>query len=179
MDFIEKLPRTNSVHDVIWVIVDQLTKYAHFLAIREDYKKERLARLYINEIITRHGVPVSIIYDRDSHFTILAIATESIRNATGFEYCLPSLDRCNWDTHLPLVEFSYNKSYHTSVKCALFEALYGRKCQMPIAWAEVGESQLIGPEIVQETTAKIVQIKERLKTTQDHQKSYVNNRRKP
>ncbi|GKC36266.1 putative reverse transcriptase domain-containing protein [Tanacetum coccineum] len=84
----------------------------------------------------------------------------------------------NWDTHLSLVEFSYNNSYHTSVKCAPFEALYGRKCRTPIAWAEVGESQLIGPEIILETTDKIVQIKERLKTARDHQKSYADNRRK-
>ncbi|GJU49246.1 putative reverse transcriptase domain-containing protein [Tanacetum coccineum] len=85
----------------------------------------------------------------------------------------------NWDTHLPLVEFLYNNSYHTSVKCAPFEALYGRKCRMPIAWAEVGEIKLIGPEIVQETTDKIVQIKEKLKTARDRQKSYADNRRKP
>ncbi|GJX51491.1 putative reverse transcriptase domain-containing protein [Tanacetum coccineum] len=85
----------------------------------------------------------------------------------------------NWDTHLPLVEFSYNNSYHTSVKCAPFKALYGRKCRTPIAWAEVGESQLIGPEIVQETTDKIVQIEERLKTARDRQKSYADNQQNP
>ncbi|GJW66157.1 putative reverse transcriptase domain-containing protein [Tanacetum coccineum] len=79
----------------------------------------------------------------------------------------------NWDTDLPLVEFSYNNSYP---KCAPFEALYRRKCRMPIAWAEVGESKLIRPEIVQETTNKIVQIKERLKTARDLQKSYADNR---
>ncbi|GJR56420.1 putative reverse transcriptase domain-containing protein [Tanacetum coccineum] len=70
----------------------------------------------------------------------------------------------NWDTHLPLVEFSYNNSYHSSVKCAPFEALYGRKCRTAIAWAEVGESKLIGPKIFQKTTDKIVQIKEKLKS---------------
>ncbi|GKF47216.1 putative reverse transcriptase domain-containing protein [Tanacetum coccineum] len=85
----------------------------------------------------------------------------------------------NWDTHPPLVEFSYNNSYHSSVKCAPFEALYGRKCRMPIASAEVGESKLFGSEIVQETTDKIVQINERLKATRDRQKSYADNRRKP
>ncbi|GJT31231.1 putative reverse transcriptase domain-containing protein [Tanacetum coccineum] len=84
----------------------------------------------------------------------------------------------NWDTHLPLVEFSYKNSYHTSVKCAPFEALYGKKCRAPIAWAKVGENKLIGLEIVQETTDKIVQIKERLKTTRDRQKRYADNRRK-
>ncbi|GKB68929.1 putative reverse transcriptase domain-containing protein, partial [Tanacetum coccineum] len=85
----------------------------------------------------------------------------------------------NWDTHLPLVEFSYNNSYHSSVKCAPFEALYGRRCRTPIAWVEVGESKLIGPEIIKETTDKIVQIKGRLKTARDRHKSYVDNRRKP
>ncbi|GKF83716.1 putative reverse transcriptase domain-containing protein, partial [Tanacetum coccineum] len=75
--------------------------------------------------------------------------------------------------HLPLVEFSYNNSYHSSVRCAPFEALYGRKCHSPILWAEFGEGQLIGPEIVQETTKKILQIKDRLKVACDHQKSYA------
>nr|GEW14311.1 putative reverse transcriptase domain-containing protein [Tanacetum cinerariifolium] len=84
----------------------------------------------------------------------------------------------NWDTHLPLVEFSYNNSHHSSVKCAPFEALYGRKCRTPIAWAEVGESKLIRTEIIQETTDKIVQIKERLKTARDRLKSYADNRKK-
>ncbi|GKA24128.1 putative reverse transcriptase domain-containing protein [Tanacetum coccineum] len=79
----------------------------------------------------------------------------------------------SWDVHLPLVEFSYNNSYHSSVICASFEALYGRKCHSPIMWAEVGEGQLIGPELVPETTEKISQIKDRLKVAQDHQKSMV------
>ncbi|GJT42777.1 integrase, catalytic region, zinc finger, CCHC-type containing protein [Tanacetum coccineum] len=84
-----------------------------------------------------------------------------------------------WDTHLPLVEFSYNKNYHKSIKCAPFKALYGHKCRLPVIWAEIRESQLIGPEIVQETTKKIIQIKERLKTMRDCQKRYVDKRRKP
>ncbi|GJZ76357.1 putative reverse transcriptase domain-containing protein [Tanacetum coccineum] len=85
----------------------------------------------------------------------------------------------SWDTHLPLVEFSYNNSYHASIKCAPFEALYGRKCRSPVIWTEVGESQLIGPELVQETTEKIFQIQERLKTARSRQKSYADKRRKP
>ncbi|GJU90622.1 putative reverse transcriptase domain-containing protein [Tanacetum coccineum] len=87
--------------------------------------------------------------------------------------------RGSWDVHLPLVEFSYNNSYHSSVRYAPFEALYRRKCRSPILWAEVGEGQLIGPEIVQETTKKISQIKDRLKTARDRQKSYADKRRKP
>ena len=85
----------------------------------------------------------------------------------------------NWDEHLPLIEFSYNNSYHTSINAAPFEALYGRKCRTPVCWAEVGESQLSGPEIVQETTDRVIQIKERLKAARDRQKSYADNRRKP
>ncbi|GKG54420.1 putative reverse transcriptase domain-containing protein, partial [Tanacetum coccineum] len=69
----------------------------------------------------------------------------------------------SWDVHLPLLEFSYNNSYHSSVRCAPFEALYGRKCRSPIMWTEVGEGQLIRPELVQEITEKISQIKDRLK----------------
>ncbi|GJX12781.1 putative reverse transcriptase domain-containing protein [Tanacetum coccineum] len=143
-----KLPKSSSGHDTIWVVVDRLTKSAHFLPIREDYKTEKLAKIYTNEIVARHGVRTLITPDRQ-------------------------------DTHLPLIEFSYNNNYHTSIKCAPFEALYGRKCRSPIIWTEVGESQLNGPEIVQETTKKIVQIKERLKTARSHQKSYADKRRKP
>ncbi|GKE28283.1 putative reverse transcriptase domain-containing protein, partial [Tanacetum coccineum] len=94
-------------------------------------------------------------------------------------------ERASWtsrevgNVHLPLVEFSYNNSYHSSVRCASFEALYGRKCRSPIMWAEVGEGQLIGPELVQETTEKILHIKDRLKAARDRQKSYADKRRKP
>nr|GEY71199.1 putative reverse transcriptase domain-containing protein [Tanacetum cinerariifolium] len=87
--------------------------------------------------------------------------------------------RKGWDKHLPLVEFSYNNNYYTSIKAALFEALYGRKCRSPICWAEVGDSQHIGPEIIHETTEKIVQIKSRIQATCDRQKSYADVRRKP
>nr|GEX85511.1 reverse transcriptase domain-containing protein [Tanacetum cinerariifolium] len=85
----------------------------------------------------------------------------------------------SWDVHLPLVEFLYNNSYHSSVRCASFDALYGRKCRLPIMWAEVREGQLIGPELVQETTEKILQIKDSLKEARDRQKSYADKRRKP
>ncbi|GJU10214.1 putative reverse transcriptase domain-containing protein [Tanacetum coccineum] len=138
MDFITKLPRSKSRYDTIWIIVDRLTKSAHFLAIREDYSTQKLAKIYIDEIVARHG-----------------------------------------DVHLPLAEFSYNNSYHSSIRCALFEALYGRKCRSPVLWAEIGENSLIGPELVQETTDKVVLIKEKLKASRDRQKSYADNRRKP
>ncbi|GKF93505.1 putative reverse transcriptase domain-containing protein, partial [Tanacetum coccineum] len=84
-----------------------------------------------------------------------------------------------WDRHLPLVEFSYNNNYHTSIKVAPFEALYGRKCRSLICWAEVGDAQLTGSEIVHETTEKIIQVKKRIQAARDRQKSYVDRRRKP
>ncbi|GJR00298.1 putative reverse transcriptase domain-containing protein [Tanacetum coccineum] len=84
-----------------------------------------------------------------------------------------------WVSHLPLVEFSYNNSYNTSIKVAPFEALYGRKCRLPVCWAEVGEVQLTGPKIVQETTEKIIQIKQRIQAARDRQKSYADLKRKP
>ena len=84
-----------------------------------------------------------------------------------------------WEKYLPLAEFSYNNSYHSSIKAAPFEALYGRKCRSPVCWAEVGDSQLTGPELIQETTEKVVQIRNRLQAARDRQKSYADKRRKP
>ncbi|GJZ87523.1 putative reverse transcriptase domain-containing protein, partial [Tanacetum coccineum] len=151
------------------------------LPIREDYKTEKLAKIYVDEIVARHGealgtrLDMSTAYhpqtDGQSEHTIQTL--EDMLRACVMDF------GGSWDTHLPLIEFSYNNSYHTSIKCAPFEALYGRKCRSPVIWTEVGESQLIGPEIVQETTEKIVQIKERLKTARSRQKSYADKRRKP
>ncbi|GJW80623.1 putative reverse transcriptase domain-containing protein [Tanacetum coccineum] len=84
-----------------------------------------------------------------------------------------------WERHLPLIEFLYNNSYHASIKDAPFEALYGRKCRSPVCWAEVGDAQLIGPELIHETTEKIIQIKQRIQAARDRQKSYADVRRKP
>ncbi|GKD41605.1 putative reverse transcriptase domain-containing protein [Tanacetum coccineum] len=115
------------------------------LAMDFDYKMDRLARLYLNEIVARHGVLISIISDRDSRF--MSRFWQSMQEALRTRACILDF-KGSWDVHLSLVEFSYNNSYHSSVRCALFEALYGRKCRSPIMWAEVGEGQLIGPELV-------------------------------
>nr|GEZ64910.1 putative reverse transcriptase domain-containing protein [Tanacetum cinerariifolium] len=84
-----------------------------------------------------------------------------------------------WVNHLPLVEFSYNNNYHASIKAAPFEALYGRKCRSPVCWTEVGEAQILDPKLIQETTEKIVQIKQRMQAARDRQKSYADLKRKP
>ena len=203
MDFITKLPKSQSGCDTIWVIVDRLTKSAHFLAIKETNKMERLTRIYIKEVVSRHGVPISIISDRDARYTSnfwkslqkslgtrLDISTayhpqtdgQSERTIQTLEDMLQAsvIDFGNsWEVHLPLVDFSYNISYHTSIKATPFEALYGRKCRSPICWAEVSDSQLTGPELVHETTEKIVKIRNRMAAACDRQKSYANQRRKP
>ncbi|GJS48027.1 putative reverse transcriptase domain-containing protein [Tanacetum coccineum] len=175
MDFVTKFPKTINGHDTIWVIVDRLTESAHFLPMHKNHKMESLARLYLNEIVARHGVPISIISDRDIRF--ISRFWQSMQEALGTR--LDMNFRGSWDVHLPLVEFLYSNSYHSSVRCAPFEALYGRKCCSLILWVEVKEGQLIGPELVQETTEKISQIKDRLKAARDRQKSYADKRRKP
>nr|GEV27304.1 putative reverse transcriptase domain-containing protein [Tanacetum cinerariifolium] len=161
MDFVSGLPRILNGYDSIWVIVDCLTKSAHFLPMKKTDSIEKLAQLYLKEIICRHGVPVSIILDRDktngqSERTIQTL--EDMLRACAIDF------GNSWDRHLPLVEFSYNNSYHASIKAAPFEALYGRKCRLPVYWSEVGDSQLTGPELIRETTENIVQIKNRLLT---------------
>ncbi|GJT02395.1 putative reverse transcriptase domain-containing protein [Tanacetum coccineum] len=141
---------------------------------RENDPMEKLMKLYMKEVVTRHGVPVSIISDRDGRFTSL------FWQALHMELRGTRLDLSTaFIPHLPLVEFSYNNSYHTSIKAAPFEALYGRKCRSPVCWAEVGDAQLTGPAIIHETTEKIVQIKSRIQAARDRQKSYANIRRKP
>ncbi|GJZ42009.1 putative reverse transcriptase domain-containing protein [Tanacetum coccineum] len=140
---------------------------------------ETFTRLYIKEIVSRHGVPISIISDHDSHFT--SRFWQSMQNALGTQLDMSTayhpetngqsertiqtlkdmLRACvidfgkGWERHLPLVEFSYNNSYHANIKATPFEALYGRKCRSLVSWAEVGDVQLIGPEIIHETTKKI------------------------
>ncbi|GJW35480.1 putative reverse transcriptase domain-containing protein [Tanacetum coccineum] len=165
MDFDTKLPKTSQGYNTIWVIVDRLTKSAIFTPVRETDPMDKLARIYLKEVVTRHGIPVSIICDRDPRFA--SNFWRSLQNALG------------WVNHLPLVEFSYNKSYHASIKAAPFEALYGRKCRSPICWTEVGEAQILGPELIQETTEKIIQIKQRMQAARDKQKSYADLKRKP
>ena len=154
-----------------------------------------MARIYINEIVCRHGIPLDIISDRDgrfiSHFwqslqsalgTLLNLSTAYHPQTDGqFKRTIQSLEdmlRCfvldyggNWDSHLPLIEFSYNNSYHTSMDMAPFEALYGRKCRSPVCWIELGEAHITGPELIEETTDKIKRIRENLLVARSRQKS--------
>ena len=203
MDFVTHLPLTSKKHDSIWVIVDRLTKSAHFLPIRKDYSVETLSKLYVDEIVCNHGIPLDIISDRDSRFMSSfwtglqkALGTK-LNPSTAYhpqtdgqtERTIQTLEdllracvlnfRGSWDSHLPLVEFSYNNSYHSSIDMAPFEALYGRKCRSPVCWTEIGDSQITGPEMIQETTDKIHEIRKNLLAARNRQKYYSNQKRKP
>nr|GFB04539.1 putative reverse transcriptase domain-containing protein [Tanacetum cinerariifolium] len=171
MDFMTKLPKTAAGQDTIWVIVDRLTKSAHFLPMREDDTLEKSTRQYLKEVVSRHGIPVSIISDRDGRFTSHFL--KSLNRAFGTRLDMSTAYHPKTD------EFSFNNSYHTSIKAAPFETLYGCKCRSPICWAEVRDRQLTGPKIIHETTEKIVQIKSRIQAARDRQKSYADVRRKP
>ena len=173
MDFVVGLPKTKANHDAIWVIIDRLTKSAHFLPINERFSLDKLVHLYLKEIVMRHGVPVSIVSDRDPRFnskfrrqfqeclgTRLNMSTtyhpqtngQSERTIQTIEYilrvCAINFEG-SWDDHLPLIEFTYNNNYHSSIGMPPYEALYGRRCRSPTCWYEVGERKILGSELVQ------------------------------
>ncbi|GJT67006.1 putative reverse transcriptase domain-containing protein [Tanacetum coccineum] len=162
MEFITKLPKSSQGCDTIWMIVDRLTKFA-----------SNFWRSLQRDLGT--SLDMCIVYhpqtDKQSERTIQTL--EDILRA-----CVIDFGK-GWVNLLPSVEFSYNNSYHASIKAVPFEALYGQKCRSPVCWAEVGEVQLTVPEIVQETTEKIVQIKQRIQAACDRQKSYADLKRKP
>ena len=176
MDFVTHLPQTQQKHDAVWVIVDRITKSAHFLVVRMTFSLERFCRLYIQEIVRLHGVPVSIVSDRDPRFT--AHFWKSFQKAMGTRLTMstafhPQTDgqsertiqvledmlracvldhKGNWEEHLPLVEFAYNNIYQASIQMAPYEALYGRPCRSPLCWTEVGESSITGPDLIRDTS---------------------------
>ncbi|KAL0543857.1 hypothetical protein IC582_018962 [Cucumis melo] len=202
MDFLFGLPRTSSGHDGIWVIVVRLTKTVRFISIKATSTLDQLARSYVDKIISQHGVPVSIVSDRDPRFTskfwhsLQKAMGTGLKFSTSFhpqtdgqsERTIQTLEdmlracvlqlKGSWDTHLPLMEFAYNNSYQSSIGMAPYEALYGRPCKTLVCWNEVGERKLVGPELVQTTTNNIKLIRENLKIAQDRQRSYANKRRR-
>ena len=156
MDFVSGFPLTQRKHNAVWVIVDKLTKSAHFLPVRLDYSMDRLAELYVSEIVRLHGIPLSIVSDRDPWFTLrfwkeLQSTFGIILNfSTVFH---PQIDGQSkrviqvsedmlwgyvldfpgsWDRYIPLMEFAYKNSYQCSIDLAPYEALYGRRCRTPM-----------------------------------------------
>jgi hypothetical protein len=203
MNFIIGLPNTSQKHDSIWVIVDRLTKTAHFLPVHTTFTAKKYAEIYIEQIIRLHGVPKTIISDRGGQFLArfweqlqISLGTRLIRSSAYHPQTDGQTERVNqiledmlracviqygksWDQCLPLAEFSYNNSFHSSLQMAPFEALYGRRCRTPLSWSQVGERKIFGPDLVTEAKAKVKNIQNNLKEAQSRQKSYADKRRKP
>ncbi|XP_070003411.1 uncharacterized protein [Nicotiana sylvestris] len=190
MDFVVGLPLTAKKFDSIWVIVDRLTKSAHFIPVCTTYSAERLAGIYIREIVHLHGIPVTIISDRGTQFTSQfwrAVQQELGTRVTMSTTFHPQTDgqsehtiqilkdilracvielRGSWDQFLPLAEFAYNNSYQSNIQMALYETLYGRMCKSPVGWFEPGEARLLGIYLVQDALEKVKVIQDRLRTVQ-------------
>ncbi|MCQ8063987.1 hypothetical protein NP303_24795, partial [Salmonella enterica] len=202
MDFIVGLPTTSKGYDSIWVIVDRLTKSAHFIPVKTTYPVSTYAKLYIARIVSLHGVPKTIISDRGSQFVSRFweqlqkdMGTTLIRSSAYHPQTGGQTERVNqiledmlracvltfsklWDECLPLAEFSYNNSYQASIKMAPFEALYGRRCRTPLNWSGVGERTHLGSDLVMETEEKVRKIRKHLEIAQSRQKSYSDKRRR-
>ncbi|WVZ52439.1 hypothetical protein U9M48_003494, partial [Paspalum notatum var. saurae] len=201
MDFIVGLPRTPKGNDSIWVIVDRLTKSAHFIPMKATHHTPKLAELYIQNVLRLHGVPISIITDRGPQFT--AKFWKSLHEAlsTKLDYStayhpqtngqteqvnqlLEDLLRAcvltygsNWEDSLPYAEFSYNNSYQASIEMSPFQALYGCQCRTPLMWEEAGEKQFFGLAMFVEAAENVAKVRDNLRIAQSHQKSYADKRR--
>jgi hypothetical protein len=178
MDFVVGLPRSPRGKDAIWVVIDRLTKVAHFIPMNTKNSAVDLVPLYIKEIVRLHGVPKSIVSDRDSKFvsnfwkSLQSALGTKLEMSTAFhpqtdgqsERTIQTLEdmlracvlswKGSWEDHLPLAEFAYNNSYQASIQMAPYEALYGRRCISPLCWDVVGERSLVGPDWVRQTHDK-------------------------
>jgi hypothetical protein len=182
MDFIMGLPMTARKFDSIWVIVDQLSKSAHFIPVNTNYKVQRHAEIYVACMLHLHGVPKMIIFDRGSQFiarfweqlhtslrTYLIHSLAYHPHTDGQTECVNQIlddmlrayvleHQGSWDQNLPWSEFSYNNSYQESLKMAPFEVLYGHRCRTPLNWIEPGEKVIFGPDLVEEAEATVHRI---------------------
>src|SRR5438105_3282508 len=202
MDFIVGLPRTQKGNDSIWVIVDRLTKVAHFIPVKTIYRGDKYAQLYVDHILQLHGVPNRIVSDHDPQFTtrfwkiLHALLGTKLDFSSAYHpqtdgqtervnqiledmlrACVLTYDK-DWEKSLSFAEFSYNNSYQASLKMAPFEALYGRKRRTPLMWSDVGERSLFGPAIIKDAEEQVTKVRENLKAAQSRQKSYADTRRR-
>ncbi|TYI29851.1 hypothetical protein ES332_A05G345700v1 [Gossypium tomentosum] len=191
MDFVLGLPLSLRKKDAIWFVVDRLTKSANFIPVRSDYSLDKLAELYISDIVRLHGMPLSIVSDRDPRFTSQFWKKLQEALGTKLHFCtafllqmnsqseriiqiLEDMLRCcilefegTWEQYLPLIEYAYNNSFQSSIKMAPYEALYGRKCRTPLYWIELNENKIHGVNLIKETEQKVKVIRESLKMASD------------
>ncbi|KAI3773906.1 hypothetical protein L1987_48445 [Smallanthus sonchifolius] len=176
MDFITKLPRTAKGNDTIWVIVNRLTKSAHFLPIRETSSSERLAEIFIKEVKFNEAMGTRLNISTAYHPQTDGQSKRTIQTLEDMvRACIIDFGG-SWDSHLPLAEFSYNNSYHSTIGMPPFEMLYGRKCRTPVCWGEIGQKDFASLEVVKATSEKFDQIKARMKAAKDRHKSYADKR---
>nr|GEY02090.1 hypothetical protein [Tanacetum cinerariifolium] len=173
MDFVCGLPRMPNGYDTIWIIVDRLTKSAHFLPMK---KTDTILRRDSGD---QEALGTNFDMSTAYHPQTDVQSERKIKTLKDMLRAFVIDFRSSWDRHLPLVEFSYNNSYHARIKVAPYEALYERKCRSPVCWSEVGDSQLTGPELICDTKENIVQINNLLLAARSRQKSYVDKILKP
>ncbi|KAG8485968.1 hypothetical protein CXB51_019316 [Gossypium anomalum] len=174
MDFVLGLPLTPGKKDAIWVIVDRLTKSAHFIPVRMDYSLNKLAELYVREIVRLHGIPLSIISDRDPRFT--SQIWQKLQDALGTKLNFSTAFHPQTDGQSERVI----QILEDMLRCCVleFQALYGRKCRTPLYWTELKENQIYGVDLIKETEEKVKVIRDCLKAASDRQKSYADLKRK-
>jgi hypothetical protein len=186
MNFVTGLPWTQKGNDSIWVIIDRLTKVAHFIPMKTTFGGATLARIYLKEIVRLHGISRKIMSDRGTQFTSKFWMSLQQSTSTKLDFSTAyhpqsdgqtervnkvledllragvlAFDR-NWESGLPYAEFSYNNNHQASIKMSPFEALYRRKCQTPLMWSNIGEKTLEGPAFVKEAEEKVALIRKRL-----------------
>nr|GEV46603.1 putative reverse transcriptase domain-containing protein [Tanacetum cinerariifolium] len=171
MDFVTKLPKTSQGYDTIWVIVDRLTKSTIFTPIRETDSMDKLARIYLKEVVTRHGIPVLIISDRDLRFA--SNFWRSLQNDLGTRLDMSTAYHPETDVQSERTIQTLEDMFRA---CAID---FGKGWVNHLPLTEVGEAQILGPKLIQETTEKIIQIKQKVQAAHDRQKSYADKKRKP
>eukprot|EP00253_Pinus_taeda_P001475 PITA_01475 len=161
MNFITRLPKTVRQHDSIMVVVDGLTKVAHFIPVKSKFSSSDVEQVFIREVVRLHGVPKKIVSDKDGQIErVNGILEDMLRI-----YVMHP--QWKWNEYLPLVEFPYNNGYHESLRMSHFEALYGWSCNTLISWSYLVNRVLIGPEMLANMEQEMQVIKKNLKTTQD------------
>jgi hypothetical protein len=201
MDFITRLPEISKQHDSIMVVVDKLTKAAYFIPLKTTHKSADVVNIFVKEIARLHGIPKTIVSERDPKFTsnlwkglFKGFGTNRNFSTTYHSESDGKTERVNkviedmlrmyvmdkpskWEDYLHLVEFSYNNGYQASLKMSPVEAIYGRKCNTLVSWDNPVDKAVVGPEFLKEMEKQMLKIKQNLKVARDRKKSYADKKR--
>eukprot|EP00253_Pinus_taeda_P019597 PITA_19597 len=202
MDFITGLPKTKKNNDSIIMVVDKLSKAAHFIPVQSTYRAAQITHIFMQNVFRLHGLPKTIISDRDVKFTsafwrmlFAELGTQLNFSTTYHPQTDRQTERVNqvvedmlrayvmqkpmlWEEYLHLVEFAYNNGYHTSTQMSPFEDLYGRKCCTPSNWGGPEDRLSLGPDMLTEMEDMVKKVRANLKAAQDKQKNFVDRKRR-